>query len=797
MKMADQRSGAGRMSSSSWFSVAIVCVCVVAVAIHLVAFFANNSAKTPSAERDDLAEMASAVRFHDFELTSVALLAVTTGERTYVDQYRVVSAALDSALLDGRTLAAANDVVAPYEAIVRTNGALLAVEERSLAQSAAGDRTGAYRTLTSERYDALKSTYEDRWREIVEKLDRADAKALTQANRRSGVLIVTSVLAGSLVVLFLVGSGIGLRRSLRRQASLELELRAAATHEPLTGLANRALLSDRISLAGRRRDRRVVAMFYFDLDGFKIINDAYGHPCGDIVLTEVARRLLSCARASDTVARVGGDEFAVFVDGLAAESEVSAMARRFLVALSAPIDIGTTTVTAGASIGSVTVGPLAAFPTAEDLIRHSDLAMYAAKESDSVKWVEYDPSMEERVLRNAELTEAIVLAFARREFEVWYQPIVDLRTGELAGAEALVRWQHPERGLVSPDAFLSVVAENGRMRELTQFVLGEACRWAYSRQLAEPAAPRFVVAVNISPRELIGFEVVADIRHALEESGLAATSLTLEVTETSLFGNTADIAPTLAKLRSIGVSIAVDDFGTGFSSFSHLRQLPVDIVKIDRSFTDGLATELEDSTVVAAVARLAQTLSLAVVAEGVEERKQLVALSELGCEFAQGYLFSPPRPAVDVPSTEDIRLIVDALDVLGPVDRAPVEQYSVVVADDVESERRLLIRGLERNGRFVVTGEGEDGLDAVRLASSLNPQVVLLDIDMPELDGLSALPLILASAPATKVVILSGHVTDGLVERAHIGGALACMEKGFAEVGAQLLRILEPLPANL
>jgi len=408
--------------------------------------------------------------------------------------------------------------------------------------------------------------------------------------------------------------------------------------------------------------------------------------------------------------------------------------------------------------------------------------------------VGFEKHMYDDMLRQARLKTDLREAFERQEFAVWYQAVVDLQRGSMTGVEALVRWNHPERGLLPPDEFIPQVAAMGLLPQLTRFVLGEACGWAQHRRARLPHEVPLTVAVNVSPHDLLTSEVVEDISEALAESGLPASLLTIEVTETETFDNLEQILPRLMAIRAMGVLVAVDDFGTGYSSLSHLQGLPVDLVKIDKSFVDGLATSLEDSTVVAAVVRLAHTMGLSVVAEGVEQVKQLLALRELGCEFVQGYLLARPAPGDAVPEPGEIEQRLTGLGV-AHLPPAPTSQsFSVLVADDAEDERRLLRRVLERSGRFTVVAEAADGIEAVTGASALRPALVLLDLDMPRLDGMSALPLIVAQVPTTRVVVLSGHATDARLDQARRAGAAGCMQKGVADIPALLLKILGAVP---
>ena len=432
-------------------------------------------------------------------------------------------------------------------------------------------------------------------------------------------------------------------RDVSERAHLQDELVHQAFHDPLTGLANRALFRDRVrhALAGAGRTGQVVEVLFLDLDDFKAVNDGLGHPVGDAVLVAVAERLAACVRAGDTVARLGGDEFAVLV----ADGGVAGplLAERIVEALRPPILVGGQEVLARASIG-LAAGPPGTAPT--DLHRDADLAMYVAKAQGKDRWVDFRPEMLDGFLADLQLERDLRLALDRGEIEVRYQPIVDLASAGIIGAEALVRWAHPERGRVAPAAFIPVAERSGLILPIGRHVLRQACRDA-ARWLGDGGRSAFSVSVNVSARQLREPGLVDEVRSALADGGLAADHLVVEVTESLLLENVDATVERLGALRALGVRVSIDDFGTGYSSLSYLGHLPVDILKIDKSFVDGVA-EGDDRNLVPAILELSRTLGLRTVAEGVETAAQATRLAGLGCPLAQGFFYSRPVPAAEM-----------------------------------------------------------------------------------------------------------------------------------------------------
>jgi diguanylate cyclase (GGDEF)-like protein len=441
-------------------------------------------------------------------------------------------------------------------------------------------------------------------------------------------------------------------RALRAYARSEARLMHQATHDALTGLPNRAYVHDYVRpiLARVKHGDAFVALLFLDVDRFKLINDSHGHSLGDDLLLAIARRLRAITRSSDLVARIGGDEFVIVVEGLGSVKEALEVAERTRVSFDAPFRVRGAEIGSSASIGvSVTDGT---DPTidAEALIRDADTAMYEAKEAGRDAVTVFNASMRDRAALRLALERELRHALERHELHVHYQPIVELPTGRVEGFEALLRWSHPLRGQIPPASFIPVAEDAGLIVPIGAWVIDEACRQLARWRQVIPQGERLYVSVNLSARQLRDPHLMRRVQHALDSQGLSHESLCLELTESLLMNNPAAAAELLEHIRSLGVRLSIDDFGTGYSSLSHLRRLPVDQVKIDRCFVAGLDhDDTSDESLVAAIVAMASALRVTTIAEGVETPAQADRLHDIGCDVAQGYLFSRPVAPGQVP----------------------------------------------------------------------------------------------------------------------------------------------------
>jgi diguanylate cyclase (GGDEF)-like protein/PAS domain S-box-containing protein len=434
-------------------------------------------------------------------------------------------------------------------------------------------------------------------------------------------------------------------RDVTERKELERQLTHQAFHDPLTGLANRSLFRDRVhhALALRYRTHAPLAVLFLDLDGFKAINDSLGHGIGDELLKSVAGRLRSVVRPGDTVSRLGGDEFAVLLEDLEGLHAAQQIASRFLEELHTAFAISGHEVFVGASVGIALAGPE---DDADDVLRNADLAMYRAKALGRNRCELFEQDMHAAALERMEIENDLRHAVVRGELRLHYQPIVELATGRIAGVEALVRWQHPTRGLVPPMDFINVAEESGLIVPVGRWVLSEACRQVarWRRETGQPLR----LSVNLSARQLQAPRLAEHVAKTLRSTGVAPADLVLEITESMLVDDAERTIAKLHLLREIGVRLAIDDFGTGYSSLNYLRRLPVDVLKIDRSFVKGIGTESELTALTGAIVGIGRDLGLDVVAEGIEETVQLEALRGMGCELGQGFLYARPLPPAEL-----------------------------------------------------------------------------------------------------------------------------------------------------
>jgi diguanylate cyclase (GGDEF)-like protein/PAS domain S-box-containing protein len=425
------------------------------------------------------------------------------------------------------------------------------------------------------------------------------------------------------------------------------DLRHRALHDPLTGLPNRVLFMDRLehALERLRRRRSPTAILALDLDRFQRLNDSLGHQVGDELLAAAAPRLKQAIRSSDTVARFGGDEFGILLEEIEGERDAIEMAQRIAGVFNRPFVLGGNEhfVTTSIGIAVAEGGELA-----EDLIRDADSAMYRAKERGRARYELFDEGMRGRAMSRLRVENDLRRALERNELRLEYQPMVSCRDHSIVGLEALIRWQHPERGLVAPGDFIPVAEENGLIEPIGRWVLENACRQGARWYHQRPDAPPISMSVNLSAVQVASRGLADTVASALRGAGLDPQHLTLEITESALLEDAAGLTDALGALKEIGVRLVLDDFGTGYSSLAYLTRLPLDALKVDRSFIDGLGTEPRDTAITEAIVAMSHALSLEVVGEGAETERQIAELARIGCDYVQGFHFSRPRPADEI-----------------------------------------------------------------------------------------------------------------------------------------------------
>ena len=440
-----------------------------------------------------------------------------------------------------------------------------------------------------------------------------------------------------------------------RMAGSQTDITEGKVSDPLTGLPNRLLFIDRLGRVikhAKRRKDHIFAVLFLDLDGFKMINDSVGHLIGDQLLLGVANRLEKCLRSTDTVARLGesftvarlgGDEFTVLLDDLKDPNDAKRAAERLMKALTAPFVLGGKEVFTSVSIGIALSNP--AYEQPEDILRDADTAMYRAKSLGKARFEVFDADMRASVMARLQLETDLRRALERQEFRNFYQPIVSLASGKIAGFEALLRWEHPTRGLLGPEEFIAVAEETGLIRELGWWNLREACRQISDWKANPDADPDLIISVNLSVKQFLQPNLVSEIKGLLRELAFPPESLKLEITESTVMGDPSAAVEMLLQIKALGIRLAIDDFGTGYSSLSYLHRFPLDTLKIDRSFISGMCEGGEGMEIARTIMPLANNLRLDVVAEGVETIEQVAFLRKLHCKFAQGFYFSKPLAA--------------------------------------------------------------------------------------------------------------------------------------------------------
>lgn len=434
-----------------------------------------------------------------------------------------------------------------------------------------------------------------------------------------------------------------LREEMGKRMEAEERLTHEALHDPLTNLPNRRLFFNRLEHAmqwNRRHPDDLFGVIYLDFDRFKVINDSLGHSVGDLLLVAVARYLKSSVRAMDTVARMGGDEFAILLEAVSSNAEIIAIVERLQANLAAPFEVRGTSVSLTASIGIVL--NLLQYERREDVLRDADIAMYSAKAGGRNRYKVFDMAMREQAEDIQVMESGLRDAIQNGEFRIHYQPILSLRTHQITGFEALLRWQHPRKGLLYPVDFLRVAEESGLIVPIGQWVLHEACRQMKQWHTKFGMQPLLTISVNLSTRQFAQPDLIRQIENILQETALPAASLLLELTEMTMIEDIEAAAAKIDQFRKLGVGMEIDDFGTGYSSLGYLRHLPVTNLKMDRSFTSSIGANKNGLPIIRAIIAMAGSLGMKVIAEGIETEEQLNGLIELNCDFGQGYLFNVP-----------------------------------------------------------------------------------------------------------------------------------------------------------
>jgi diguanylate cyclase (GGDEF)-like protein/PAS domain S-box-containing protein len=557
---------------------------------------------------------------------------------------------------------------------------------------------------------------------------------------------------------------VGVQNDISERKSIEHQLAYNSSHDVLTHLPNRTLLEDRLVQACQfaRRYNRHVGVLFIDLDGFKLINDSLGHRIGDQILIEVAGRLKELVRSGDTVARVSGDEFVVVLSGLSHGSDAQLVVEQVVSTLSAPYRIGEVTLHLTASIGMTETNGNINSPA--ELIQQADLAMYQAKQLGRNTWQWFEEAMNTQASYRVKLRNQLQDAIDNKSLTLYYQPMIDSRTGQARSVEALVRWEHPELGLVSPADFVPLAEETGQIIALGEWVLEQACRDMV--RLRDSGFQDCSVGVNVSPVQIRKADFLTTVKQALQNSGLPPQALELEVVESAVLNDTSQVVNTLHELRELGVQISIDDFGTGFSSLTYIKQMPANKIKIDHSFIKEVIRNRSDAAITRGVISMAHHLSLEVVAEGVETEAQATFLRRNQCDLLQGYAFSHPMP---------FGQLVDYMNLHGHRRAASGEaseddQKTVLLLDDEVNIIKALTRTLRRDGYRILSSTSIS--EAFTLLAENDVQVIISDQRMPEMSGTEFLSQVKAIHPHTVRIVLSGYTDLKSVTEAINQGAI-------------------------
>ena len=568
---------------------------------------------------------------------------ILTGERDRVAQ---AHESVGRAGLPVRTLRARPEAIADQIGRIEALDALIVEEFDRLEKLIQTDRRKgvreAVRSISATGGAATLRGAEALTQDLLAAEDLKLAAQTEQSRRSSDFSVVTAAVAtffnlGLLAVVVLLA-----RREIRERRQAEEVVKFAATHDPLTGLPNRALLAERVNraVAQAKSHGRGIAVLFIDLDRFKNINDALGHEAGDRLLQNVAGRLVRCVRRSDTVARQGGDEFVVLIEAFQGPRDLTQVAEKILAEVAGPMTVYGKEFQITASVG------ISTFPADGDdlrsLLKNADTAMYRAKQQGNAYQV-YAEQMSAHSVERLELEAALRQALERDEMRLHYQPKVEARTGRITGIECLLRWHHPKLGIIQPDQLVPLAEETGLIVPIGKWVLRTACLQA--RAWAAQGLPWLCIAVNLSPRQFMSATLVDDLMGTITETGMNASLIEFEVTESVMMREPEEAVKLLRRLKAIGVRLTIDDFGTGYSSLAYLKRLPIDCVKIDASFVRGIPVDTSDVAITETVIAMSRSLGLRVIAEGVETPAQMSFLEARGCDEMQGYYFARPLPA--------------------------------------------------------------------------------------------------------------------------------------------------------
>jgi diguanylate cyclase (GGDEF)-like protein len=587
--------------------------------------------------------LADNILLEDERLTMSAHMAAATGDTQWVQRYEAHIPLIDAAIREATAMAPPQAAERFDQATRAANDRLVEMERAAFARVAAGDLKAAQSLLSSPLYAAQKNVLARGSDAFMDELQSAVDARLQSVERRSWSLIALLLVCASAAFLLLWRRlNAHLERSEVAFTTKQAEVSRLALYDSLTGLANRRYLHLQLegSIARAARDRAEFSLLVIDLDGFKPINDRFGHPAGDAVLIEISRRLSAQVRKDEVAARLGGDEFVVVLNHSGSSEEPLRAAQRLVAALCEPVLLPQGEVRVGASVG------VAFYPSdsteAEDLVRKADVALYRAKKEGGGEVRFFQQSMDEEVRERAALELDLQQAIAQRHIVPYFQPLMDLQSGALTGFEVLARWHHPTRGLISPTVFVPIAEDTGQIDALTLCVMHAALTQARDWD------PHLTIAVNIAPQQLKSEALADSLLGVLHATGFPATRFEVEITENALIGDLGMARRIVLQLKRHGVRVALDDFGTGYSSLSHLSELPFDKIKIDRSFIHTLNERRESATIVNAIIGLGRSLNLPTTAEGIESPADAMWLSNLGCHSGQGFLYSKPVPAHEV-----------------------------------------------------------------------------------------------------------------------------------------------------